>query len=267
MAEGKGRLTFVGLGLHDESGISLAGLNEVQQAEVVFAEEYTSFLTKGSLDRLAQRTGKTVVLLSRQEVENGKRILEACETKRVALLIPGDPMTATTHVDLRIRAAMQSTETVLVHGASALTAVPGILGLQYYKFGRTTTLASPHEGYFPLSPYEIISENLSRGLHSMVLLDIDAESERYMTAPEGLSLLMQMEKLAGLGAISENSLVCVVARAGAPDGLARAGRIVDLAVMDFGPPMHTIVVPGKLHFMESESLKIFAQLSADLSPE
>lgn len=267
MAKTSGRLAFVGLGLYDENGVTLAGLGEIERADVVFAESYTSMLSEGSLERLGGRTGKTIELLGRQDVENGRRILEECETRRVVLLVPGDPMTATTHVDLRIRAAMQSTETAIVHGASATTAVPGVLGLQNYKFGRTTTLATPQEGYFPMSPYEVIGENLSRGLHSLVLLDIDAESKHFMTADEGLTLLMEMERLAGIGTFSENTLVCAVARAGAPDCLARAGRIAELAKEDFGPPLHTIVVPGKLHFLETEALKLFAGLSGDAASE
>ncbi len=263
MAEKRGRLAFIGLGLYDEHGITVAGMEELRGADVAFAESYTSFLSKGAVDRLASAVGKNIQMLTRQDVENGKVILDACESKGVAFLVSGDPMTATTHVDLRIRAAMQSTETVIFHGASALTAVPGILGLQAYKFGRTTTLVTPQEGYFPMSPYEVVNENLSRGLHTLVLLDIDAESDRYMTATEGINLLTRMEKLAGLGAISENTLACVVARAGAPDCIARAGRIADLAMMDFGPPLHSIVIPGRLHFMETEALKLFAQLNED----
>ncbi len=267
MSEKRGRLAFIGLGLHDENSISLAGLRELERAETVFAESYTSFLSDGSLDRLSAKIGKGIEVLSREDVEKGKRILDECATRNVAFLVAGDPMIATTHVDLRIRAAMQDSDTAIVHGASAITAVPGILGLQSYKFGRTTTLATPQEGYFPISPYEIVNENLSRGLHTLVLLDIDADAERYMTASEGLNLLMRMEKLAGLGALSENTLACVVARAGAPDCVARAGRIADLAEMDFGPPMHSIVIPGRLHFMETEALKMFAQLSTELAPE
>jgi diphthine synthase len=261
----RGTLVFVGLGLHDENGVSENGLREIMAADVVLAEAYTSTLSEGSLDRLAERSGKRIELLNREAVEDGKRILEESGARRVVLLVAGDPMTATTHVDLRLRAAQAGIETRIIQGASALTAVPGLLGLQHYKFGRTTTLPFPQEGYSPTSPYDVIEENLSRGLHTLVLLDIDSENSRYMTANEGLHLLLNMERRVGRRIIAENTLVCVVARAGSPDCMVRAGNLNELMLTDFGHPMHTIVVPGKLHFLEEDALRVFAGMKGPRS--
>jgi len=253
---------FVGLGLHDERSMTLRGMDEVRGADIVFAESYTSILSEGSLPRLESATGKTIQLLERGAVEDGRIVLDACKSSRVVLLVVGDPMMATTHVDLRLRAEMQGVDTEVVHGMSVQTAVPGLLGLQHYKFGRTTSLPFPQEGYSPTSPYDNIGENLSRGLHSLVLLDIDAENSRYMTANEGLHLLLDMERRTSKNIIAENTLACVVARAGSPSALVRAGHVADLIKVDFGPPPHSIVVPGRLHFMEEEALKTFAGLKA-----
>jgi len=56
-----------------------------------------------------------------------------------------------------------------------------------------------------------------------------------------------------------------VARLGSRDQQvmsAKAGRLVEL---DFGAVPHSLVFPGKLHFMEVEALKAFAGASdADL---
>ncbi len=254
MVRRSGRLSFIGLGLHDETGITLAGLDRIRSADVVFAEFYTSKLSEGALERLSAMTNKEIIALGREEVEDGKRILKEADEKKVALLVAGDPMTATTHIDLRLRAHKASIDTEVIHGSSALTAVPGLLGLQHYKFGRTTTLPFPQEGYSPTSPYDMIVENLERGLHTLVLLDIDAENSRYMSANEGLHLLQEMERRMGKGAAKDDSLVCVVARAGSPDSVVAAGPLTKLMAMDFGGPLHSIVVPGRLHFMEEESL-------------
>lgn len=251
-----GKLSFIGLGLHDDDGISVRGLKELIDSDLAFAETYTSALSEGSLERLSITTGKPIEVLDRSRVEDGSVIIEAAKDKHVAFLVPGDPMTATTHVDLRLRALGEGIETVTVHGSSALTAIPGILGIQHYKFGRTTTLPFPQEGYAPLSPYDVIADNLSRGLHTLVLLDIDADNSRYMTANEGFRLLLDMERRAGKHVLNEESLVCAVARAGSPDCVAVSGRIKDLMGADLGPPLHTIVVPGKLHFMEEEALSL-----------
>lgn len=255
-----GRLAFIGLGLHDEDGITVRGSEEARSADVVFAEAYTSTLAKGALDRLAVRLGKHIELLDRKAVEDGKRILDEAATKAVALLVAGDPMSATTHVDLRLRAERAGIRTVVVHGVSVMTAVPGLLGLQHYKFGRTTTLPFPQEGYSPTSPYEVVEENLSRGLHTLVLLDIDAENARYMTASEGFHLLMDLERRVGHGLLKDDTIVCAVARAGGPDCVVRAGELRTMADRDFGAPLHAIVVPGRLHFLEEEALQELAML-------
>jgi len=253
-----GSLAFVGLGLHDDLGISIRGLEEIRNADVVFAEAYTSVLAPGALQRLMKRAGKEAVLLDRASVEDGKSILEACKSQRCVLLVAGDPMSATTHVDLRLRCARAGIPTTIVHGSSVLTAVPGVLGLQHYKFGRATTVPFPRPGYSPTSPYDVIAENLARGLHTLVLLDIDAERSAYMTANEGLKELMEMERRVGRRVLLPSTLACVVARAGSPDCLARAGPIEALLGEDFGPPLHTLVVPGRLHFLEEEALELLA---------
>src|SRR2546427_9911813 len=81
-------------------------------------------------------------------------------------------MAATTHVDLRLRAAAAKVPSRIVHGVSILTAAAGALGLQAYKFGRTTTIPFPAIGFGPTSPLEAILENRRAGLHSLGLLDV-----------------------------------------------------------------------------------------------
>lgn len=255
-----GRLVFVGLGLDDERGITLRGLEEARAADIVFAEFYTSTLRTGSIERLEKAIGKGIKVLGREDVEDAKIILEACKDASVVLLVAGDPMAATTHVDLRIRAHSAGASTAVVHGPSVFTSAAGLLGLQHYKFGRTTTLPFPQEGYSPTSPYEVVSENVSRRLHTLVLLDIDSGNQRYMTANEGLRLLLDMEARMGRGTVTADTIVGVVARAGSDDVVVRAGPISKLIDEDFGPPLHSIVVPGKLHFMEEEALRAFAGL-------
>jgi diphthine synthase len=44
--------------------------------------------------------------------------------------------------------------------------------------------------------------------------------------------------------------------------LGRRGPASPLAREDFGEPLHSIVVPGELHFLEEEALKVLAGLEA-----
>ena len=157
---------------------------------------------------------------------------------------------------------MRPIKTIVIHGSSIVTAVPGLLGLQNYKFGRTTTLAYPEKNYFPTSPYKIIKENKDMGLHTLILLDIQEDNNRYMTANEGIKLLLKMEDKHRQNIFNEDSIVCVVARAGSYKPLTVAGTVKNLLYMDYGPPLHSLVIPGKLHFMEIEALQLLAQLPA-----
>lgn len=255
-----GSLTFVGLGLHDARDISLKGLEAVEGADVVFLEAYTSQLAGAELRDLEALYGKPITRLTRQEAEEGARVLEAARTQHVVFLAVGDTMAATTHVELRVRAAKEGIRTRVLHGASIVTAVPGLLGLQSYKFGRATTLAFPHGEHVAESPYDVIVRNLQQGMHTLVLLDLDAERNRHMTANEGLQLLLGIGQRRGDNVLRAETLACVVARAGSEAPVLRADSMGRLVKEDFGPPLHTLVVPGELHFLEEEALKALAGL-------
>jgi diphthine synthase len=258
------RLTFVGLGLYDEADVSLKGLQELMQCDGVFAEFYTARLGRFDRTSFEKRIGKKIEVLSREETEKGDRILNAAAQKSIVFLTCGDPMIATTHVDLRLRAIKQGILTRIIHSSSVVTAVPGLLGLQNYKFGRTTTLAFAEKEYFPTSPYNVIYNNKKMGLHTLVLLDIQTEKNRFMTANEGFELLLKMEKIQKKHLFDDDALACVVACAGAPDPVVVADTINVLRKKDFGPPLHTIVIPGNLHFMEIEALELCAGLPLEV---
>ena len=255
-----GELIFVGLGLWSEKDITIAGREIAGECDTVFAEFYTSMLGVPK-EKIESVIGKKIEVLSREEVEDGSIILDEAVSRKVCLLTGGDPMTATTHVDLRLRAIERGIYTRVVHGISIITAAAGLLGLQSYKFGRTTTLAFPEGDYFPTSPYGVIKENMERGLHTLVLLDI---GKKLMTANEGIELLMEMEERERGGVIGKKTLMAVVARASSPSPSVRAGYPDELLKEDFGPPLHCIVIPGKLHFMEAKALVMLADAPEEI---
>jgi len=257
-----GKIIFIGLGLYDEKDISLKGLEEIKKCDKIYAEFYTAKLVGTNIKKIEKIIGKNIEVLSRDETENGDKIIDSAMKENVVFLTCGDPMTATTHVDLRLRAIKSGINTRIIHGSSIVTAVPGLLGLQNYKFGRTTTLAYPEKDYFPTSPYDVIKDNKKMGLHTLILLDIQAGNNRYMTANEGMKFLLEMEESKRKKIFNEDSIICVVVRAGSNEPIVAAGAFKDLIKKDFGPPLHTLVIPGKLHFMEVEALEKLAQLPA-----
>ena len=251
-----GELVFVGLGLCDEKDISLCGLEEARKADAVFAEFYTSLMPGLSLQKLEGLIGKRVFVVSRQTLEeqDGKPILQEAKKGKAAFLVSGDPLIATTHVDLRIHAEKQGIKTRVIHGASIVSAVVGLSGLQNYKYGRSVTIPFSEKGFASETPYKVILENRVMGLHTLCYLDIKAEEQRYMTIKEGLQSLLDIEKQKKRHVITLNTLVLGIARAGSDNPTIKAGYIGDMINHDFGPPPHTLVFPAKLHFMEAEAL-------------
>jgi diphthine synthase len=253
-------LVFIGLGLFDEQDLTLRGLNELRSSDKIYAEFYTSKLQNFNQKQFEQQIGKKITVLSRQETEKGIILLDSAAENKTSFIVCGDPMMATTHVDLRIRAIQKGIKTKIIHNASIITAAPGLLGLQNYKFGRTTTIAYPQGNYFPMSPYEVIKENKKNGMHSLILLDIQQDNNQYMTANEAIDLLIQMESHHKKKIITPETIVCVIAQAGSHQPTVIADSINTLQTKEFGPPLHTLVLPGDLHFMEIEALETCAGL-------
>jgi diphthine synthase len=78
-----GELVFVGLGLHDEKGISLSGLEEAKAAEEIFLELYTNFMPNFSIEKFAEILGKKIHVVSRRQLEeeNGKTRFGNCKKR------------------------------------------------------------------------------------------------------------------------------------------------------------------------------------------
>lgn len=255
-------LTFVGLGLYDERSVTGRGADAIADADAVFAEFYTSKLAGATVDDLEAHHDVAIEVRDRAGVEQDPdRILDAAADGHAVFLTAGDPMIATTHVDLRLRAADRGIDTRIVHGVTAQAAASSITGLQNYRFGPATTLPFPDahgaDG-LPASVTETVDENADRGLHTLVFLDIKAEEDRYMSADRGAALL---ESAYG------NRLGIAVARAGSPDPVVSADSLSALADGAFGDPLHLLVLPGDLHAMEAEALETFAGASPDHLPD
>jgi diphthine synthase len=251
-------LIFVGLGLNDENGISLSGLEEAKSADRVFIELYTNLLPNFSLKNLQKLVGKQIQVLSRQnlEEENGEMILDEAQNGKVVFLIPGDPFIATTHVTLRIEASKRKVATRVVHGASIISAIVGFSGLHNYKFGKTVTI--PFRENIGETPYNVIAQNHQLGLHTLCLLDLKAEEERFLTIHEALILLKEIEGKKRIGVVTDGSLAVGLARAGSKTPTLKADFVDALLDFDFGAPPMSMIFPGKLHFMEAEALIAFA---------
>ena len=225
-------------------------MEEARGCDKLYAELYTMKLAT-TLAALSDVCKKPVTPLLRGDLEeHSDRILEEAKVKRVGVLVGGDCLSATTHITLVLEAARRGLNTRVIHGSSIFTAIAET-GLSLYKFGRTVTMPLPEKG--PADTVsKAISENLETGLHSMVLLDLDTQAEKYMTVKDALEELFEAKS------VSPDTLVVGVARLGSRNQVVKAGRAVDVVDFEFGDPPYAVIIPGALHFIAEDALKTLA---------
>lgn len=238
--------------------MSLQGLEIARESDIVLAELYTSYLPELNLDNLSDLINKDVKILNRADLEENskEKILKIASKKNVSLFVPGDPMVATTHVSLRLQAEKMGIQTRVINSSSIISAISGATGLQIYKFGRTITIPFSKSGLIPRSIFMFMKENERIGLHTLALLDVDAEKGKYLTIDEAIKKLLSDERKNKHGVIYEKKLAIGLSRIGSNKMRIKAGRITDLLNYEFESPPHSMIFPTKLHFLEAEALQV-----------
>lgn len=279
-------LYLVGMGLGDEKDITLRGLEIVRKCKRVYMEAYTSLLSFGlsnnAVSTLEDLYGRPVILADREMVEQGmEQILEEACTSDVAFLVVGDPFGATTHSDLVVRARKMGVEVKVIHNASVMNAV-GVCGLQLYRFGETISIPFFTETWKPDSFYDKIKENKQLGLHTLCLLDIrvkepsieslcrgkkDYEPPKFMTINTAIEQLLEIEEKRAESAYNEDTHCVGLVRLGSEMQKIVAGSMKDLLTIDFGPPLHCLVIVGKTHPLEEEMLEFYAMSKECINAE
>ncbi len=248
------QLSLVGIGIGDEKGISLEGLEELKSCKKIFAEEYTNLLPKGTIKRLESLVGKKIEVLGRKEVEEEKRILASASKQKTALIVSGDPMIATTHVSLVLSAKKLGIKVKLIHAASIISAAISESGLQAYKFGKMVTLAYWRKNYKPMAAYEVIAQNLSRGLHTLLLLDID-EKLGPMKPNEAAKLLLEMEKVGKKNVFSPKTKILVLSSLGRSSCGQTYQSLGELTSKSHPGVPSVLLILGKRHFLEEDMVR------------
>ncbi|PIN71817.1 diphthine synthase, partial [Candidatus Woesearchaeota archaeon CG10_big_fil_rev_8_21_14_0_10_47_5] len=245
-------LTLIGLGLCDYNDISLRGLEALKQADVVYFENFTNILAC-SIKEMEKAYGRMITPVKREFLEPGEGLIAEAQSRRVALLVIGDPLTATTHISLFLRAKEKGVAVEVIHNASVMSAV-AITGLQPYKFGMTSSLPFPGSSFKPETAYEVIKRNKASGMHTLLLLDLKPDEGRFMGIGEAIDILLSIEEKRLDGVFATNTPCIGCARLGWPDCRIICGKASELRKADFGKPPHCLVVPGSLHFVEEEAI-------------
>ena len=166
------RLILIGMGPGTVASMTAEAISAAKSADYRRYEAYTALWPDEELVKLEQLVGP-IEKVMRPEIENPEEILSLAKDHVVAVLVVGDPLQATTHVDLQLQAIEHGIDCEVVHGISITNLVTGAIGLSNYKFGRQTTLTYPYSGWIATSPLEVIAVNRGMGLHTLALLDLD----------------------------------------------------------------------------------------------
>ncbi|MBT3420703.1 MAG: diphthine synthase [Euryarchaeota archaeon] len=168
----KSGLLLVGMGPGRISSMTIEAKNAAKSADFRRYEAYTALWPADELAKLEEDIGD-IKMVMRPEVESPTELLDLAKTHLVALLIVGDPLQATTHVDIQLQALEAGINCIVFHGISITTLVTGAVGLSNYRFGRQTTITYPYGGWVATSPLEVIAANIFQNQHTLALLDLD----------------------------------------------------------------------------------------------
>ena len=145
-------LYIIGTGLYYLTDIPLRAIDKLKECEEVYLERYTNLNDISLLPDIEKMIGKEIVLVGREELESDF-IPKRAKMKDVALLVPGDPLSATTHVSLIKECKTLSIKYEMIHASSIFTAVAET-GLSLYKFGSTCSIPIYSQNFKPDSFFD-----------------------------------------------------------------------------------------------------------------
>lgn len=250
-------LWFVGLGISNVRSLPNEGKKILENADIIYLEQFTSPIGKSELAKIKKMTKGQFKMAKRWVVEDGNEILKNAKRKKVVLLSYGDPYIATTHIELRTRAIQEQIKTGSIHASSSLTSMIGECGLHYYKLGRIATIMSDSKSL--TTPYYVIYKNAVEGNHTVLLLEYNQDKDFFLDPKDAFLALIETEKGQKRNVIDSSTFAVVASRIGLKDQSIISGKISNLNKQNFGKPPHTIIITGRLHFTESDALKILTK--------
>ena len=255
-------LWLIGLGPGNPDLLTLGAVEAIKKCKHVFIEGYTAHLQNNDLKEIQDTFGKWEILM-RGAIEKPEELLKLASKESVGLVVIGDVLQATTHIDLILRCEKLEIPTHIVPGISITTLI-GEVGLQAYRFGRQTTIPYSYKSYLPTSPLEVILKNKKNNLHTLVLLDLDPTGmgeniPQPMSPFVAIDILKSMsEKLQSEGETmiedisSWKAVLC--SNLGTNNQQIKYATLTQLSKIEL-EGMHCLIVPDSPHELESLALE------------
>ena len=268
-------LHIMGIGYKKEH-INLEMLKVIKSSSLIFLETYTSFY-EDSLRELSKFINKEIIVCDRDDIEINidKKIFHEAKTSDIVLMIIGDPLIATTHTDLILRCKELKINFKVYSNVSVINFICNT-GLQFYKFGKITSIPFFSEKFMPRTPYLIYVDNYKMGAHTLFLLDLNPNEdiaykgqEKYLKASDALKFMLDIPKFMleneeieekEASFIDEETLGIICSRLGFEDEKILYGTISNLIEYDVKNNLKEpicLIIPGDLHEMELKFLSQF----------
>ncbi len=247
---------LIGIGLKPQH-LTLEAKQAIEESSHIFLDTYTSAYSQGSVEELKKMVGKDIIRLDRKGVEEGFHLVlkEAkSSADSVALLVFGNALSATTHVQLLLDAKKQGIPSKAIAGISVYNFL-GAAGLDQYRFGRTCTIVAPKPGYSPESFYDVIESNFGKGMHTLCLLDIEA-GQKMMSVAEALQILDRIEKKRKKTILQKATLVGLFAL-GSEKQMVKTASMKVMLRSSFALFPQSLVIAASLTEKEKEALEAF----------
>jgi diphthine synthase len=114
------------------------------------------------------------------------------------------------------------------------------------------------EAQSAISVYNTLLDNLLLGNHTLILTEYSETKEDvspfFLDPIVAMKMLLDVEKDQRSRAFTEETFVLVASRIGRIDKKIISGQIRSLLEIDYGTGPHSLIVPGRLHFVEKEAI-------------
>jgi len=234
-------LNLIGLGMNENS-ITLEAIKAIKSSKKVYLEKYTVDFPY-PIKNLEKTLKKKLIPIEREKVEN-ESILEEAKKQNISLLVYGDSLSATTHIQLITSCKSKKIKFQVFHNSSILTSVAET-GLQLYKFGKTASLPKwIPEKFEPTSFVEIIKENQKINAHTLLLADIglDIKDAKSQIKKATMSQNLELPKK-----------IIVISSAGTKKQKIFYENLENLPNTINKP--YCFIVPSTMHFAEEEAIE------------
>jgi len=233
-------LYLIGLGLNLNS-ISCDAREKLNECDEIYLEGYTVDFPY-ELENLKESLNLDFEVLNRNNVENDFLIKKALN-KKIALLVYGDVLSATTHSSLILDCKKNKIDYQIYHNASILLSISQT-GLQLYKFGKISSMPKWEKSYEPDSFLDYILENQRINAHSLLLIDIGLKFDDALT---------QLEKSCNLKNFNLEKFI-VISNSGTNKQKVYYETVESLRNINSINLPFCFIIPSKLHFLEEEFL-------------